>query len=124
MWVWDNNYQIPELYYWSRQGNLYKLWKNQNNLRIKGTHLSQKNKEFFWYQQFIQTFFKIISSLTQLTENILWKWKKTEQEIFKRLKKLFIIELILTQFDYNKKTMIEYNFSGYIIRNMFLQYNK
>ena len=40
------------------------------------------------------------------------------------MKELFIIKLILTQFDYNKKIMVKYNFSGYIIKNVLSQYNR
>ena len=64
-----------------------------------------------------------MSSLTQLIGDVLWRWEKIEQKIFERLKKLFITELILAQFNYNKKIVVEYDFSGYIIRDMFLQYN-
>ena len=71
---------------------------------------------FYW--QFIQAFSEIVLSLTQLTGDILWKWEKTEQEAFKRLKELFIIKPILAQFDYNKKTVIKCDFFGYTTKNM------
>ena len=43
--------------------------------------------------------------------------------MFERLKELFIIELILAQFDYDKETVVECDSSGYTTRGVFLQYD-
>ena len=65
----------------------------------------------------------MITPLTRLTGNILWRWKELKQETFKKLKKLFTIESILTQFNYDRKTVIKCDSSGHTIKKILSQYD-
>jgi len=42
-----------------------------------------------------------------------WKWKKKQEEAFKRLKTVFTIELVLAILDINREIRVEANASDY-----------
>jgi len=42
-----------------------------------------------------------------------WKWKKKQEEAFKRLKTVFTIELVLAILDINREIRVEVNASDY-----------
>ena len=63
-----------------------------------------------FYKCFIKKYFRIISSLTNLTrKNILFMWTEKAKEAFKKLKKLFIFQSILIMFESGKLIMLEMN---------------
>jgi hypothetical protein len=51
-------------------------------------------------------------------------WSNESNEAFKRLKRIFLAELALAQFDYDKETRVETDSSGWCIRGILLQINK
>ncbi len=65
-----------------------------------------------FYKHFIKKYFKIISSLTNLTrKNISFMWTEKAEEAFKKLKKLFISQSVLIMFKSEKLIMLKMNTS-------------
>ncbi len=65
-----------------------------------------------FYRCFIEKYFRIVSSLTNLTrKNISFMWTEKAKEAFKKLKKLFISQSVLIMFESEKLIMLEMNMS-------------
>ncbi len=69
-----------------------------------------------FYRRFIKKYFRIISSLTNLTrKNISFMWTEKAKEAFKKLKKLFIFQSVLIMFESEKLITLEMNASDEVI---------
>ncbi len=65
-----------------------------------------------FYRRFIERYFRIISSLMNLTrKDISFVWTEKAEEVFKKLKKLFISQSILIMFESEKLITLEMNAS-------------
>ncbi len=70
-----------------------------------------------FYKCFIKKYFRIISSLMNLTrKNISFVWTEKADEAFKKLKKLFIFQSILIMFESEKLITLEMNVSDETIK--------
>ncbi len=77
-----------------------------------------------FYRCFIEKYFRIISSFTNLTKkNILFMWTEKAEEAFKKLKKLFIFQSILIMFESEKSIMLKMNASDEAIKTCINQSN-
>ncbi len=77
-----------------------------------------------FYKCFIKKYFRIISSLINLTrKNILFVWTEKADEAFKKLKKLFIFQSILIMFESEKLITLEMNMSDETIKACINQSN-
>ncbi len=97
------------------------LRMNSKKIEVVMTWLMSKSKievQFFlefanFYKCFIKRYFRIISSLTNLTKkNISFMWTEKAEEVFKKLKKLFISQSILIMFESEKSITLEMNASN------------
>ncbi len=69
-----------------------------------------------FYKCFIERYFRVISSFTNLTKkNISFMWIKKAEEAFKKLKKLFIFQSILIMFESEKSITLKTNVSDEVI---------
>jgi len=67
-----------------------------------------------YYRRFIKDFARIAVLLHMLVrKEQKWKWKKKQEEAFKRLKAVFITELILAILDINREIRVKANTSDY-----------
>ncbi len=87
------------------------LRMNSKKIEVVTTWSTSKLKievQFFlrfanFYRRFIERYFRIISSLTNLTKKkISFVWTEKAEEAFKKLKKLFIFQSILIMFESEK----------------------
>ena len=77
-----------------------------------------------FYRQFIEKYFRIILSLTNLMrKNISFVWTEKAKEAFKKLKKLFIFQSVLIMFESDKLIMLEMNASDEVIEACINQLN-
>ncbi len=77
-----------------------------------------------FYRCFIEKYFRIISSLTNLTrKNISFVWTEKAEEAFKKLKKLFIFQSVLIMFESEKSITLEMNASDKAIETCISQSN-
>ncbi len=75
-----------------------------------------------FYRRFIERYFRIISSLTNLTKkNILFVWTEKAEEAFEKLKKLFISQSVLIMFESEKSITLEMNASDKAIETCISQ---
>ncbi len=100
------------------------LRMNLKKIKAVTTWLMSKLKievQFFlefanFYRRFIEKYFRIISSLTNLTrKNISFMWTEKAEEAFKKLKKLFIFQSVLIMFESEKLITLEINASDEVI---------
>ncbi len=69
-----------------------------------------------FYRCFIEKYFRIVSSLTNLTKkNISFVWTEKAEKAFKKLKKLFISQSILIMFKSDKSITLKMNVSDEVI---------
>lgn len=69
-----------------------------------------------FYRCFIKDFSKIAAPLINLIKkNVLWRWGRQENDAFEKLKKIFTSELVLAQWDPDRKTILEADSSGYAV---------
>ncbi len=69
-----------------------------------------------FYRRFIEKYFRIISSLMNLTrKNISFVWTEKAEEAFKKLKKLFIFQSVLIMFESEKSITLKTNASDEVI---------
>jgi hypothetical protein len=62
----------------------------------------------------------LVQPLTKLTyKNKKFEWSIKAEKTFYRLKKIFVTALTLAQFDYDKKTQIKTDLSGWCISETF-----
>ncbi len=96
------------------------LRMNLKKIKAVTTWSTSKSKievQFFlefanFYKCFIKKYFRIISSLTNLTrKNISFVWTEKAEEAFKKLKKLFISQSVLIMFESEKLITLEINAS-------------
>jgi len=97
------------------------LRMNSKKIEVVMTWSMSKSKievQFFlefanFYKCFIKRYFRIVSSLTNLTKkNISFMWTEKAEEAFKKLKKLFIFQSILIMFESEKSITLEINASN------------
>ena len=93
---------------------------NLKKIEVVTTWSTSKSKievQFFlefanFYRCFIEKYFRIVLSLTNLTrKNISFVWTEKAEEAFKRLKKLFIFQSVLIMFESEKLITLEMNAS-------------
>ncbi len=105
---------------------------NLKKIKVVTTWSTLKSKievQFFlefakFYRCFIKKYFRIISSLTNLTrKNILFVWTEKADEAFKKLKKLFIFQSVLIMFESEKLIMLKMNMSDKAIEACINQSN-
>lgn len=78
-----------------------------------------------FYRRFIKGYSDITRPLTALTKSLTkFTWTAETQGAFDQLKRAFISEPILQQFDYDKATRIETDSSGWCVGGALLQPNK
>ncbi len=96
------------------------LRMNSKKIEAVTTWSTSKSKvevQFFlrfanFYRRFIEKYFRIISSLTNLTrKNISFVWTEKAEEAFKKLKKLFISQSVLIMFESEKLITLKTNAS-------------
>jgi len=101
------------------------LRMNLKKIKAVTTWSTSKSKievQFFlefanFYRCFIKKYFRIISSLTNLTrKNISFVWTEKAEEAFKKLKKLFISQSVLIMFESEKLITLEINASDEAIK--------
>lgn len=77
-----------------------------------------------FYRRFIQGFSEIVRPLTDLTQkDNPFLWTSMAEDAFQKLKRIFLSEPALAQFDFNKVTRIECDSSGWCIGGTLLQPN-
>jgi reverse transcriptase-like protein/integrase-like protein/chromodomain-containing protein len=77
-----------------------------------------------FYRRFIQGYSEIVRPLTDLTKkDNPWRWTPSAEEAFQKLKRIFITEPALAQFDFDKTTRVEADSSGYCVGGTLLQAN-
>jgi len=78
-----------------------------------------------FYRQFIRNYSQIASPLTSLTgKGSVFKWGKSEEAAFEKLKECFLAEPALAQYDPDRKTIVEADCSGYALGGCLLQENE
>ncbi len=106
------------------------LRMNSKKIKAVTTWSTSKSKikvQFFlefanFYRCFIEKYFRIISSLTNLTKkNISFMWTEKAEEAFKKLKKLFIFQSVLIMFESEKSITLEINVSNKAIETCISQ---
>ena len=69
-----------------------------------------------YYRRFVKGFSKIVRPLHELTKKgQKLEWEIKQENLFKALKKMLIIELILVVLDLNRKVRMEVNASDYVM---------
>ncbi len=105
---------------------------NLKKIKVVTTWSTSKSKievQFFlefanFYRCFIERYFRIISSLTNLMKkNISFVWTEKAEEAFKKLKKLFIFQSILIMFESEKSITLEINVLNKAIETCISQSN-
>ena len=77
-----------------------------------------------FYRRFIQGFAEIVRPLTDLTQkDKLWQWTPQAEEAFQKLKRIFLTEPALVQFDFDRPTRVETDSSGWCVGGTLLQAN-
>jgi len=75
---------------------------------------------FYW--KFIKNFFNLIMSMMTLVQkNTIFKWIEKANQDFKKLKTMFISVLILILFDHTHTTVMKTDFSDWCIDEILLQ---
>ncbi len=105
---------------------------NSKKIKAVTTWSTSKSKievQFFlefanFYKRFIERYFRIVSSLMNLTKkNILFVWTEKAEKAFKKLKKLFISQSVLIMFESEKSIMLEMNVLNEAIETCISQSN-
>jgi len=77
-----------------------------------------------FYRRFIQHYSQLALPLTTLTQkNQPFKWSAEADEAFQQLKRIFVTEPTLAQFDFDKPTRVEADSSGWCVGGTLLQPN-
>jgi hypothetical protein len=77
-----------------------------------------------FYRRFIQSFSDIVRPLTELTQKDRpWGWPPEAEEAFTQLKRIFLTEPALAQFDPGRATRVEADSSGWCLGGTLLQAN-
>ena len=77
-----------------------------------------------FYRRFIQQYSEIVLPLTALTrKDHPFIWSTEADEAFRHLKRIFLTEPTLAQFDYDKPTRVETDSSGWCVGGILLQPN-
>ena len=106
------------------------LRMNSKKIEAVTTWSTSKSKievQFFlefanFYRRFIERYFRIVSSLTNLTKkNISFVWTEKAEEAFEKLKKLFISQSVLIMFESEKPITLETNASDEAIETCISQ---
>jgi len=106
------------------------LRMNSKKIEAVTTWSTSKSKievQFFlefanFYRRFIERYFRIVSSLTNLTKkNISFVWTEKAEEAFEKLKKLFISQSVLIMFESEKSITLEMNASDEAIETCISQ---
>ena len=72
-----------------------------------------------YYRQFIKDFAKLVAPLHVLVrKKEKWRWEKVQKEMFEKLKKAFITELVLVIPDLDKEIQVEADVLDYAIEGM------
>jgi len=72
-----------------------------------------------YYRQFIKDFAKLVAPLHVLVrKKEKWRWEKVQKEMFEKLKKAFITELVLVIPDLDKEIQVEADVLDYAIEGV------
>ena len=72
-----------------------------------------------YYRQFIKDFAKLVAPLHMLVrKKKKWRWEKVQKEMFEKLKKAFITELVLVIPDLDKEIQVEVDVLDYAIEGV------
>jgi len=72
-----------------------------------------------YYRQFIKDFAKLVAPLHVLVrKKEKWRWEKVQKEMFEKLKKAFITELVLVIPDLDKEIQVEADVLDYAIEEV------
>ena len=72
-----------------------------------------------YYRQFIKNFAKLVAPLHVLVrKKEKWRWEKVQKEMFEKLKKAFITELVLVIPDLDKEIQVEADVLDYAIEGV------
>jgi len=72
-----------------------------------------------YYRQFIKDFAKLVAPLHMLVrKKKKWRWEKVQKEMFEKLKKAFITELVLVIPDLDKEIQVEADVLDYAIEGV------
>src|SRR6266536_2657346 len=94
----------------------------QTPTTVKGVKSSLGLANF--YRRFIRHYSDVVRPLTELThKDKAFKWNDEAEEAFQKLKRIFLSEPALAQFDYEKQTRVETDSSGWCIGSALLQPN-
>ena len=67
-----------------------------------------------YYRQFVKDFSRIAKPLHKLVKkDKKWNWEEEQEKVFKKLKKMFTIWLVLVVFNLNKEIRVEADTSEY-----------
>ena len=87
-------------------------WQKPSNITELRLFLGFYN----YYQHFIVMWLKNIELFTRLTKkNELWKWEEEQRTLFKELKELFTVELILKIYILSLPTVVEIDILDFIL---------
>ena len=74
-----------------------------------------------YYRQFVKDFAKLAKLLHRLIrKDKKWSWKKKQEAVFKKLKRVFIMRPVLIVPDLDKKMRVEANVSEYATEEVLL----
>ena len=77
-----------------------------------------------FYRRFIRNFFKIVRSMTQLTQkNCIFNWNEICQNVFSQLKQTITIASVLRHFDRTHKVVLETDFFDHVNVDVLSQYD-
>jgi len=92
-------------------------WPTPKNVKEMQKFLGLAN----YYKRFIKNFTKIAAPLHMLVrKEQKWKWKKEQEEAFRKLKKVFITEPILVIPDIDREMRVEADASDYAMGGVLL----
>jgi len=92
-------------------------WPTPKNVKEMQKFLGLAN----YYKRFIKNFTKIAAPLHMLVrKEQKWKWKKEQEEAFRKLKKVFITEPILVIPDIDREMRVEADASDYAMGEVLL----
>jgi len=74
-----------------------------------------------YYRWFVKDFTRVAKLLHEMTKkDIKWNWGEKKQKAFEKLKKRFIIKLVLVILDLDKKMRVETDVLDFAIRGVLL----
>ena len=92
-------------------------WQMLRNIKEVQKFLGLAN----YYRQFIKDFAKLAVLLYVLVKKEKkWRWRKEQEKVFKKLKKVFTTEPVLAILDLDKEMRVEVDISNYVTGGVLL----